>query len=147
MSSTVGSLPVAGHGGWLHRAAPLACGAAGCAAAAYVALNDPSAAASTFPACAFRLTTGLWCPGCGLTRGFHHLFRADVAAAVASNVFVPLVLIALIYGWLRWTRHAFGRRQWVLPAAVVRASWTVLPVAVVVYGVARNLPPLRALAP
>lgn len=131
------------------RIAPLATGAALAGAALYVARNDPGAAGSRFPGCLFRESTGLWCPGCGLTRGMHSLFTGDVSAAVSTNLFTPLVAVLLVAGWWMWTRQAWGSTR---PSALARVPlswWVAGGVAVVAFGVLRNIPaaPFRALAP
>ncbi len=140
---------VAAPSGLWRRAMPLACGCALAAAGAYVALNDPSAAGSRFPSCYFHSTTGLWCPGCGLTRGFHQLLTGHPLAALGYNIFVPLVLVAIVGSWLNWVRTSWGQRAYRVPAWASRATATVLPVVLVLYAVLRNIPaaPFRALAP
>lgn len=131
------------------RLAPVAVGCALAGAAITVAVVDPSAPDSVYPPCLFHASTGLWCPGCGLTRGTHHLLNGNVVDSLGSNLFTPLVLAGIALAWLTWLASTFGRSarpvgQW-LPA---RAS-TVLLIVVVAYGVLRNLPfaPLDALAP
>jgi hypothetical protein len=137
------------RGGLAARVAPIATGCALAAAGAYVALNDPSAAGSRFPSCVFRETTGLWCPGCGLTRGMHSLFTGDLPAALSFNVFTPVAAVLIVAMWWWWTSRAFGVQR---PSPLARApgaAWFVLAAVVVLYGVLRNIPlePLRALAP
>lgn len=134
---------------WRQRSLPVLCGCAMAGAAAVVALNDPAAPGSRFPACVFHSATGLWCPGCGLTRGFHQLFRGDVVAALGFNLFVPIVLVAVVASWWSWCRVAWGRTpgRWRVPMT----NWVTVgvPVVLVIYGVLRNIPvaPFRALAP
>lgn len=144
MSAAQHSRPV-----WVQRAAPIACGCLLAAGATLVALNDPAAPGSRFPACVFRSTTGLWCPGCGLTRAFHQLFTGHPLAALGYNVFVPLVLVAVVAGWASWVLRSWGgkglrRPSWVTPFVNVA-----LPILLVTYGVLRNIPvaPFRSLAP
>jgi len=134
---------------WWRRVAPVACGCALAAGAGLVALNDPAAAGSRFPPCAFRVTTGLWCPGCGLTRGFHQLFTGHPLSAVGYNLFVPLVLIAVLAAWGSWLRSAWGHRGYSAPPWLRRQVAITLPVLVIAYGVLRNIPigPFVALAP
>ena len=72
-----------------------------------LAANDPAAPGSAFPQCVFRTSTGLWCPGCGLTRGFHQLFNGHVLSALHQNVFVPLVVVAVVAAWWSWVRDHF----------------------------------------
>jgi len=131
------------------QVASLATGAALAGAAAVVALNDPSAPGSRFPACGFHATTGLWCPGCGLTRATHHLLTGDVAAALSSNLFTPFVLAAIVASWVTWTLATFGRE--VRNPILRLPAWSgpALVVLLVAFGVARNLPgdPWQALAP
>ena len=57
-------------------AAPALGGAALLAGAVYVRAVDP-ARGGAYPACPFRRVTGLWCPGCGMTRAFHHLLSGE----------------------------------------------------------------------
>lgn len=133
----------------LHRAAPVAGACAAAAAAVLLAANDPSAAGSRFAACQFHAATGLWCPGCGLTRGTHALLNGDLAGTFGYNVFTPFALVALALGWWSWTRRAWGRTALRMPSWVTdRGLWALLAVAVA-YGVLRNIPvaPFDALAP
>jgi len=134
--------------GW-RRAAPIACGCVALGAAALVARFDPSAAGSRFPSCQFREMTGLWCPGCGLTRGFHQLFTGHPISALQYNVFVPLVLAALVIGWWSWFRVSWGGKRGQVPSLALRPLAVYLPIAVVLYGVLRNISaaPFSSLAP
>lgn len=133
------------------RIAAVACGCTLAAGAVLVASFDPSAPGSRFPACAFHATTGLWCPGCGLTRATHHLLTGDPAAALATNVFTPFVLVAIAASWLVWTLRSFGRTVPAVaaPPRVRRWAGPLTIVVVVLFGVLRNLPvaPFDALAP
>jgi hypothetical protein len=133
----------------LRRAAPLVCGCAAAIGLAVVAANDPASPGSRFPPCAFRQMTGLWCPGCGLTRGLHQLLRGDVLAALGQNVFTPFAIVAGMWLWITWVRVAWDRPALTLPASVTRPLVWVAPPLVVLYGVLRNVPvaPFRSLAP
>lgn len=126
------------------------------AAAVLVTVYDPSSSGSMFPSCAFHRATGLWCPGCGMTRATHHLLHGDVVGAVGSNLFTPFVLIALVAAWWGWLRWSFGRPLGRLTSGVLgtaqrapRWSSVSLLVLVVGYGIVRNVPvsPFSALAP
>ena len=134
---------------WKQRVVPVACGCALVGAAAIVALNDPSAQGSHFPACQFHAITGLWCPGCGLTRGFHQLLTGHPLSAMGYNVFVPIVLVAVIGSWWGWVRTSWGQPDRVWPEWTRRWITTGMPIALVAYGVLRNIPaaPFRSLAP
>jgi drug/metabolite transporter (DMT)-like permease len=128
---------------------PAAAGVALAAVGGYVALNDPSAPGSRFPACAFHSLTGLWCPGCGLTRGTHHLLNGDLPAALSYNVFTPIAVVAIAFTWLAWASTASGRPMRSLNDVLPRWWGGALASVLVAYGIARNLPisGLRALAP
>lgn len=135
--------------GLIGRIAPVACGCALAAAAGVITRFDPAAADSRFPACQFRALTGLWCPGCGLTRGFHQLFNGRVLSALGYNLFIPLMLAVIVAGWWSWLRRSWGRPGVRWPRRTSRATAVWLPIALVVYGVLRNIPssPFSALAP
>jgi hypothetical protein len=131
------------------RALPLACGCAAVGLAGVIALNDPAAADSRFPVCVFRSSTGLWCPGCGLTRGLHQLLNGHVASALHYNVFIPLVVVAVGLGWWSWMRSTWDKQPLQLPETLVRGLAWGVPAALIVYGVLRNIPlaGFRSLAP
>ena len=145
LASTIGAVSIQ----WIRRAAPVACGCAAAGLAVVVTLNDPAAADSNFPACLFRTTTGLWCPGCGVTRGLHQLFNGHLGTALNYNVFIPLLVVAAGMGWWSWLRTSWGRQPVAIPAWIVRPLAWGLPVALVAYGILRNIPtdPFNALAP
>ena len=92
MTATVTS---AERGTWTSLAAPIACGCCLVAGAAYVAAENPSDGGVFLP-CPFRSLTGLWCPGCGLTRATHHLLRGDLVQALRFNLFVVAILPLII---------------------------------------------------
>jgi hypothetical protein len=50
-----------------------------------------------FPVCPLHSLTGLNCPGCGLTRGFHSLFHGDIFSALQFNLMLPIYLMVFIY--------------------------------------------------
>ena len=58
---------------------------------------DPTKA-GFFPVCPLFSMTGLACPGCGLTRGFHALFHGDLLTAIDYNALIPVFVI--IFGLL-----------------------------------------------
>ena len=123
--------------------------ALGVAAVAGVALLfafDPNAPGSPWPGCLFRAFTGLYCPGCGMTRMLHALVHGDVAGAASMNVLALLglpVLAALATEQLVQRRLLHGR----LRAVVFNGrAWVI---AALLFGLLRNLPwaPFTALAP
>lgn len=69
---------------------------AGLAGAFAVGFFNP-AGAGFFPACPFHALTGLNCPGCGLTRGFHALFHGDILSALHFNAMLPVYLLFFLY--------------------------------------------------
>ncbi|MCU1500916.1 MAG: hypothetical protein JWM12_270 [Ilumatobacteraceae bacterium] len=134
---------------WRVRALPVACCTALAGAALVVAHNDPAASNSHFPGCAFHAATGLWCPGCGLTRGVHALLNGHIGQALSANVFTPFVVVALVVLMISWLRTAWGRSALRLRPIAQRRLMVVGPAVVLLYGVLRNVPvaPLRTLAP
>jgi hypothetical protein len=117
------------------------------AGAFVVAYFNPTTA-GFFPVCPLFKLTGILCPGCGLTRGFHALFHGDILGALHFNALLPV--FAFFIGFCLLS----------LVLTVVRGrglSWRIFPPASV-YGfvvlaaaffVLRNLPfyPFTLLAP
>ena len=134
------ALPAVSNTGRLPAlAAPIACGCCLAAGAAYVVADDPSDGGAFLP-CPFRTLTGWWCPGCGLTRATHHLFRGDVVQALRYNLFVVVVLAALAATWLAWTLHRAGRSVGRVVRVPVWAQATAVGV-LLAFAVVRNVVP------
>ncbi len=112
-----------------------------CAAgtAASIVVNDPGDGEGGLFACPIRAATGQWCPGCGLTRATHHLFRGNVAQALSFNLFAPLVLAALVAVWAVWLWVATGRGvpAWAMSLRV--RTYAVAGVVLALFTVVRNV--------
>lgn len=96
--------------------------------------------------CPIWLVTGLYCPGCGVSRMCLRLLRLDFAGAFRAN---PLLFLALpLLAALLLTRVAryIRRGQWSTPRWE-EGVWLTLAGLFILYGVARNLPGLAFLAP
>lgn len=132
---------------WSVLAGPVACGCALAGAAVYIAMHDPTAGGSLLPACPLHELTGLWCPGCGLTRATNAILRGHIGAAFGYNILFPFFLGAIVLGWLAWMRSALGRApiRWV--TRLTPWSGGVVFAVLLVFGVLRNLSPFAALAP
>ncbi|MEZ5330513.1 MAG: DUF2752 domain-containing protein [Thermoanaerobaculia bacterium] len=59
--------------------------------------------------CIYRRTTGMPCPGCGMTRAVVDLAHGDLAAAVRAHPVAPLLAVEALVGWILWGAWAFGR--------------------------------------
>lgn len=107
------------------------------AAVAVLLYRFPPGKYRFWPPCVFHRLTGLYCPGCGNTRALAALLRGDVAGSLAWNVLLIPTLVVLAVLCVR-PRTALNRYF----------AWTI-PVAVIAFFVARNLPwyPFTLLAP
>ena len=118
------------------------------AASAFVVGNFNPTTAGFFPVCPLYQMTGIACPGCGLTRGFHALFHGDVLTALDYNAILPFYLFILGYFFVSLLLIAVRGRG---------LSWNVFPpaamygflIVALVFTVLRNLPiyPFSVLAP
>lgn len=107
---------------------------------------DPNVAGNPFLPCLFHRMTGLYCPGCGLTRAMHALVHFDLPRAIRMNAF--FILSAPIFFLLTWRMYR------PLPASLEKLAkplanpwpWVF---AVPLFAVIRNLPwyPFYLLAP
>lgn len=101
-----------------------------------------------FPVCPLYSVTGILCPGCGLTRGFHALFHGDVLTALHFNALLPVYLCFFSYLLAALILICLRGRGLKFPAFSPVAIWSFLTVALV-FTVCRNLPiyPFTLLAP
>jgi hypothetical protein len=100
---------------------------------------DPSAS-HFFPVCPLYALTGIACPGCGLTRGYHALFHGDVLTALHFNALIPIY--SLVFGYLFVSLVLLAVRGHGLSFAVFRNPWVLWSVAILalVFAVVRNVP-------
>ena len=93
---------------------PLLIGLGAAVAAGYVVAVDPDGGAGLYPAC-----------------------RGDLAGALSSNLLVVVLLVLAVLGWIRWLlARATDRPGRAVPLWVYWSS----AVALVGFGVVRNLP-------
>lgn len=97
--------------------------------------------------CVYYELTGIYCPGCGMTRAFLSLLKLDFYQALRYNAFsiIVAVLLALyilggIYGWL-FNKINFMEKK------IPSLAWIIFIVALLVYGILRNIPQFSFLAP
>lgn len=96
--------------------------------------------------CLFHLVTGLYCPGCGISRMFLAIIRLNFSHAFKSNCFVFILLPYGIFAYIRhyvfmirgkvYRRKEFNR--YVLIGIIIAA---------LAFGVIRNIPQFYFLRP
>ena len=98
-----------------------------------------------FP-CLFHLLTGLYCPGCGVSRMCLSLLRLDFASAFKANAAIFLLLPPGLFmaGWMavRYVRTGSTRLT-----RVQACVFYVMIGVLLVFGVLRNLPGFGWLRP
>ena len=117
------------------------------AAAGVMAMSAGSAAvwyfdpttAGFFPVCPLYSMTGLACPGCGLTRGFHALFHGDLLTALDYNALIPLFFLIFGFLFVSMVMIAVRGRGLVKLTHSPKLLFGFF-VLLVVFGVLRNLP-------
>ncbi len=101
-----------------------------------------------FPRCPFYVLTGLYCPGCGTLRAFHHLLHGNILVALDLN---PLAVIALpLIGLHAATELVCRIKGKDLPYVAFPVAWSWIILAVILaYWILRNIPfyPFKILAP
>ena len=93
--------------------------------------------------CPFHKFTGLYCPGCGVTRLLFSLIKLDFYQAFRYN---PLVFILLIIGII-YLLIKFILKKFNIIIKVPNYVWYILIIIVIIYGILRNIPEFSWLAP
>ena len=93
--------------------------------------------------CPFHKFTGLYCPGCGVTRLLFSLIKLDFYQAFRYN---PLVFILLIIGII-YLLIKFILKKFNIIIKVPNYVWYILIIIVIIYGILRNIPEFDWLAP
>lgn len=107
--------------------------------------HDYQRYAAYFPQCFWYETTGLYCPGCGLTRALHAALHGEWFTALHMNAFFWLITLPLaVLGLL----EIMLDRLFISLKAHARLVWCYLVLALI-FTVLRNLPwmPWHWLAP
>ena len=101
-----------------------------------------------FPVCPLYSLTGLACPGCGLTRGFHALFHGDVITALDFNLLLPIWAVIIGYVFISLVLLAVRGRGLPMWPSYPKFLWGFM-IVLVGFGVLRNIPvwPLTILFP
>lgn len=93
--------------------------------------------------CPFHALTGLLCPGCGVTRMGLRLLQGDIFGAFSANpvlfCLLPFLFALLGVHLTRYVKTGEGKApKW------EERCWLTLAAVLLVWGVVRNLPVLRA---
>ena len=135
MSTAVNKLYASSHAERLAAAAGAAAMATGAGVVGY--FNPTNA--GFFPVCPLFALTGLACPGCGLTRGFHALLHGDVWTALDYNALLPFFALLIGFAFVSLIYLAWRGRRMPISLLHPKALWVFL-IMLLVFGVARNLP-------
>jgi hypothetical protein len=104
------------------------------------------ATAGFYPKCLFHKATGLYCPGCGMTRALYCLLHGELRKGFHENALAVLALPVIGSLMLR----QFLRRRPPVAGSRVRPIWIAAILTVIAaFGVLRNIPcqPFSCLAP
>lgn len=59
--------------------------------------------------CPFAFSTGMACPGCGMTRAASQILRGNFDIALTYHPLVPIVIIQLLGGWVWFLLRRSGK--------------------------------------
>ncbi len=90
--------------------------------------------------CIFLKITGLYCPGCGITRSLFSLLQLDIYQAFRYNMLVVIIFPLAIVYWI-YMFILNGKKR--LPNLV----WYLLLMVTILFGVLRNIPVFSFLEP
>lgn len=95
--------------------------------------------------CPFALSTGMACPGCGMTRAASRLLRGDLVSAITYHPLVPAIAMLAIGGWAWFVLRKTGRVE-AMSNRLLNGILIATLIALVVVWVARlltgTLPPV-----
>ena len=84
--------------------------------------------------CIFNKITGLYCPGCGMTRSVISLIKLNFYLAFRYNMLIILIIpVGILY--------------LILKKNIPNWIWCVLLLIVILFGILRNIPMFNFLAP
>lgn len=89
--------------------------------------------------CIFNKITGLYCPGCGMTRALHSIMHFKLYQALRYNALIFIIPPLLLLQLLTWVKNYESK--------VIKAMIYIMLAIAILYGVARNIPGLNSLKP
>lgn len=94
--------------------------------------------------CVFHKITGLYCPGCGLTRMLTSIFKLNFYQAFRYNplMFIFLILV-LVYGIIKLTIKIWLKKEITLNKYLINT----LLIITIAYWIMRNIPYFEYLIP
>ena len=102
---------------------------------AYYFLINPSTTTFGFQ-CLFYKTTGLYCPGCGGQRAFHHLLHGDFSLSFQDNLLIFMVLPLV---GIKFYEEIFEKK--IMPSFIYSPKFlAVVLTFVIIFTVLRNIP-------
>ena len=97
--------------------------------------------------CVYYELSGMYCPGCGITRAAYSLLQLDFYQAIRYNAFsiiiIPLIGLYLIGGIYSWLFNKTNFMDNKIPLVI----WIIFIVLLLLYGILRNMPQFSCLAP
>ena len=94
--------------------------------------------------CLFHELTGLYCPGCGITRLFFSLLKFDFYQAFRYNPLIFLLIILCLIYWI--IKILLKKLKWI-DITIPNYIYYCLLVVVILFGILRNIPMFDYLAP
>lgn len=97
--------------------------------------------------CISNKISGLYCPGCGMTRAVFSLMELDFYQAFRYNIFSIILLpILVVYGLCSGCGWIFNKNNPV-ENKIPTIFWIIIIVLLLIYGILRNIPMFSFLAP
>jgi len=105
------------------------------------------------PACSFYGTTGLYCPGCGMTRALHSIMNGHFGEAFSYNPLWPFFALLILGSLCLWFYFLLTGKNSFNPVNRFLAKHPcyciITAAAVILFWILRNIPifPFTVLAP
>lgn len=97
--------------------------------------------------CIFHKITGLYCPGCGITRCILSLLKGNIKAAFYYNqlffLLLPFILFVLMYKIYLYIEN----RNDNLISKIPNYFWSIIILSLILFGILRNLEGFEYLRP
>lgn len=97
--------------------------------------------------CIFNKKTGLYCPGCGITRCIFSLLKGNIYEAFMYNQLVFFLLPFLVYYIFLRLYYYITDKENILIKKIPNYVYIILLIITISYGILRNLPSFPFLRP